>query len=373
MKQVFVACLFLGLYVPLKAQSDRYSALDNSAMFLPKDVTLSTISLAKYIESKYNTDLSKITAAYRWITANIRYDKDSMLAINWSKETDEKIAATLRRKKGVCDNFASVFTDVLLKMSIPSFVVNGHCKPTGRVFNQAHSWSAVRLNNAWKLCDPTWDIMYAGSPRYFMLSPDEFIGTHWPFDPMWQLLPYYVSYPAFESGHTSPNAGIPSLHMADSVEDFLALEPVQQLQAAARRMRTAGVHNEPQKNWYGYNQMNIAIVQGEKHMQTYNAAVVDLNKATSLFNAFVSYRNKMFLPVKPDQQIAAMLAPIKDLLQSAAEKTAAIRQAKENFQYDTGDLDYKLNALSRKLKEQSSFLQSYLATGIAEREELFYR
>jgi len=87
---------------------EELSAIDYRAMRFPMEITYSTTDLASYIEAHFTGNKERIRAAYRWVTYNLTYDRDSMLSINWSKDSREKIAATLRRKKGVCDNFSSV-------------------------------------------------------------------------------------------------------------------------------------------------------------------------------------------------------------------------------------------------------------------------
>jgi hypothetical protein len=373
MKRWVILTSWIAMSSASWAQEDNFFAVDNRALSFPSAVTNSTAELANHIYNNFRTDETRARAAYRWVTANIRYDKDSMLYINWSKEYDDKIAATLRRKKGVCDNFASVFTDLLLKMNIPAFVVNGNCRTGGGILAQPHSWAAVKMKEQWLLCDPTWDIGYSNSTRYFLIEPEVFIESHWPFDPLWQLLPYKMGYAEFEKGLSYRHENEPQLNILDSVNAFMSLDKLQQMESAARRMKTSGAAMEAQKNWYGYNQMNIAIAYGEKNMQLYNDAVQELNKASKFFNNFAAYRNDMFVPARPDDEIKKMLQPVKELIQGAKKKAMTIASSKENFQYDPGDLVQKLNALDKKVEDQLQFLQRYIATGPAERQKLFYQ
>jgi hypothetical protein len=258
-------------------------------------------------------------------------------------------------------------------MHINSFVVNGLCNVGGSILTQAHSWSAVQLGPNWYLCDPTWDITYQTVPRYFLVDPDEFISSHWPFDPLWQLLSHPISFTDFEKGFTRPATNKEYFNVADSLKSFMVLDHLQQMEASARRMKTMGAEKETLKNWYAYNQMNIVIEYSEKARQFYNGAVEDFNKASSLFNHFVQYRNNLFVPAKKDDEIQAMLHPVKDLILSAEQKIAAMQLVKDNFQYDPGELEQRLAALTRRLDEQTLFLNRYLATNMAEREKLFYK
>ncbi len=373
MKRLVFLMLLIAIHPVVNAQATNLSSVDRRAGRFPDTVTTSVEDIANYIRANFNDEESRIRAAYRWVTANLRYDKDSMLSINWSKENDEKIAATLRRKKGVCDNFASLFTAIVVKMNIPSYVVNGHCKTTGSVATQAHSWSAVQLKDNWTFCDPTWDIDYANAPRYFLIPGEEFIYTHWPFDPLWQLIPYTVSYAEFERGIFYEGKNKNVINVSDSVKAFAALDPLQQMESSARRMKVAGAERAAHKNWYAYNQMNIAIIHGERNMQLYNAAVEDMNQASKLFNQYAAYRNNLFQPLRPDDELKKILQPVKDLIQAAWQKATTIASSKENFQYDTSGLVEKINALNKKVEDQVGFLARYVSANATEREKLFYR
>ncbi len=354
------------------AQPGGQPFVNNQFIHIPRAYTDSSARLAAYIQSNFKGPDEQMYAAYRWVTDNIKYDKDSMLYINWNKETDEKIAATLRRKKGVCDNFASVFADLLCKMQIPAYVVNGLTRQGGRAVRTAHSWVAVKTGNEWLFCDPTWDAGFYPYPRFYLKDPSEFIQTHWPFDPMWQVSATPISLPDFENGRGFYGAKASFTNPGDSISKFLELSVLQQLEATTRRMKAAEKQTEAIKNWAGYNNMNIAIIYGEQDMNLYNDAVANLNKANNFLNRFIEYRNNLFEPARPDEQIKDMLEPVKPAIVDAYNKMEGIGKVKENFQYDTGELKERLKKSEAKLQQQKDFLQRYLATIPAQRKQLFY-
>ena len=362
---VMLTCTFVKGQV-----SGEYAAIDNRAMQFPLEITYSTTDLASYIQTHFNGDNEKIRVAYRWVTYNLTYDRDSMLSINWSKDTHEKIAATLRRKKGVCDNFSSVFAGILTNMNIPSFVVNGFAKGGGK--EQAHSWTALQLKDDWYLCDPTWDAGFTNYSQYFLISPEQFITTHWPFDPLWQLLAKPVTLKEFNRGFIATGSKENSQSIRDSVKLFMALDSLQQLEATARRMQATGLEENYLRTWYAYNNMNIAIIYGEQDMNLYNAAIADLNKANAYLNEFINYRNNFFKPTRNDKMIRDMLLPIEGLMNAASKKMEAIGRVKENFQYDTGFLKDRINATGKKLEQQNQFLNRYFERSGADREKVFY-
>lgn len=363
MKNLF---FFLLLIAFCSGSSGQFTT--NYSLQIPISNTYSSAAIAEYITSNFKTDRDKIEAAYSWVTANIRYDKDSMYNINWGPDASLKVSAALRRKKGVCENFAAVFTDILLKSNITSYVVNGYT-----IYSKAgHSWSAVLLDKQWLLCDPTWDIG-VGNTHYFLISPDEFIGTHIAFDPLWQLLPYPVMQNHFDNNKLSTQIQMSAWNINDSVAAFLKLDSLQQLEASALRMQQTALKINTLKTWQAYTKMKIAIVYGDKDKDLYNAAVADLNKASAIFNNFVQYRNKQFLPLKPTAELSSLLNEIPTLIKAANNKINSIGVKVENDQYDTGNLQLRLHNLSERTRDQQVFLNNYLETSVAERSKLFYK
>ncbi|MGN6492314.1 MAG: transglutaminase domain-containing protein [Agriterribacter sp.] len=338
-----------------------------SRVYIPDSATYSASLFADYLQRRYPSPQEQLRTAYNWIISNIRYDKDSSYYFNWGVDYETKINATLRRRKGVCENFASLFTDISNRLNVPSYVVHGYASGSGDSRDVAHSWSAVQLNNEWYLCDPTWDAGLQNGNQYFLADPLLFAQTHVPFDPIWQLLDYPVGYNNGQKKNLSP------LHFRDSIKAFLAADSLQQFLSIERRMKKAGGNKEMFRLWQSYNRMNIAIIAGENDMQHYNSAVEDINKATDIFNEFIQYRNNGFLPFRSDAAIAAMLDPVAALLKSAGAKIEQIGLLVENFQYDTEGIKKRMERLAQRRQEQLLFLKKYLAAGSTERQQMMYK
>lgn len=368
MKRWLLSYFFI-CFVQVSKSQDQNSI----SLHIPVEETYSASSIASYVQAGFTTDRDKLQAIYDWVTTNIRYDKDSMYNINWGKEKDEQVSATLRRKKGVCENYATVFTDITIKTGVPSFVVSGYTREFGSVKKTGHTWSAVMVENEWLLCDPTWDAGTSNRNNYFLVPPDQFIESHMPFDPLWQLLPLPITQQEFSNGHLYAKRETPAWNVGDSVLSFLQLDNLQQLEASSLRMKKAGIDNDMVKIWRSYLDMKIAIVYGDKDMNLYNEAVADLNRATKIFNEFVQYRNNRFLPVKSDAEMNGLLTPIAGILTLANKKLENIGREVENFQYDTGTLKIRLAGLRERVKEQEKFLKNYLESEVADRGKLFYK
>ncbi|MEO7769358.1 MAG: transglutaminase domain-containing protein [Ferruginibacter sp.] len=373
MKQWLFFCLALSTCSISNGQYfNDFAGLNRKTVLIPLGKTFSTDSIAGYMKLNFKNAPEKLLAIYNWVATNIRYDTDSMYPINWSLDHEEKIAATLRRKKGVCENYAAVFTDIAIKSGFPSFVVNGYTREAGSVNRSGHSWSAVQLQGEWFLCDPTWDAGY-GDTKYFLVSPSEFIGSHMPFDPLWQLLEHPITEREFQSGFFHSKKNQPVFNFPDSIQAFFKLDSLQQLLAATRRTRQAGIENERQKNWVAYNQMKIAGMYGENDMILYNSAVADLNKANLFYNDFVKYRNNQFMPTRPDAEIHQLLNPVKSLLADALKKLEQMGKEVENFQYDPSTLKEQIVVLAGRVQVQQNFVKQWLGTDVLDRVRLFYK
>ncbi len=273
----------------------------------------------------------------------------------------------MRRRKGVCENFASLFTDIANRLDIASYVVHGYAAGSGDSRDVAHSWSAVQLDTVWYLCDPTWDASLQNGYQYFLADPLMFAQTHVPFDPIWQLLDQ-------PQGYNYPKGMSTSIfNFRDSIKTFLAADSLQQFISIERRMKQLGKNKEMFRLWQSYNRMNIAIISGENDMQLYNGAVDDLNKATDIFNEYVMFRNNGFLPSRSDAAIISMLNPVTIHIQNAKKKIDGIGSLLPNFQYDTEGIKRKLDALEQRRHEQELFLKKYLAADIAARREMMYK
>jgi hypothetical protein len=374
MKWWLLLYVFTCAATGLRAQGfTEFSFVDSKALAIPSNQTYSTSAIAEYIRSNFQSDKEKLRAAYAWVTANIKYNTDSMYSINWGGDPERKITAALRRRKGVCENYAAIFNDIAVKLGIQSFVVTGYTKQSGFVVRSGHSWCAVKVDNEWYLCDPTWDEGFRTNARYFLISPNQFIDTHMPFDPLWQLQAYPITQQEFNRGFGHSKRNSLPFNYADSVKAFLQLDELHQLEASSRRIKEAGIVNDLQKNWLSYTKMKIAIFYEDDDMNLYNSAVDDLNKASAIFNSYVQYRNNRFMPQKKDEEISSLLDPIAAKISSALEKVNKIGRMSQNFQYDTGELSNRLSALTKRVQEQQDFLKRYITSNVAERGKLFYQ
>ncbi len=372
MKQVLLFCCIICCNAILFAQSNPdLSIADSKALDIPVSKTYSTTSIASYINLNFKTDEDKLKAIYTWVTANIKYDADSMYIINSDKNPEARITEALRRRKGVCENYAAIFNDITLKTRLTSYMVSGYTKQYGTIDRSGHTWCAVYIDNEWFFCDPTWDEGRRNGGNWFLVSPEKFIESHMPFDPLWQLLDHPASHKDFYSGdfYSRKNG---KYSFKDSVNAYLQLSSRQQLETSIARIEKAGLANQQVINRLAYLKMQAGIIDEEIEMNLYNATVKDFNNANDILNTFIQYRNAKFIPVKTDRDINSMLIPIDSILAAANKKLDSLRNAAIDSQYDPALLNKRFDALYLKLQEQKNFLKHYFITVPALREKLFY-
>ena len=333
--------------------------LSAQSPFIPKEHTNSSLEIAEYLRNQNKSDVNFTGAAYNWVADNLRYDSDSMYYFNWSADFDTQVAGTLRRRKGVCENYSALFKDILTKGNVPAFVVHGYSKPVGRVNPVGHAWVAALVEGKWWLFDPTWDAG-AQNDRFFMREPEGFITTHMPYDPLWQLLPHPYTHAEYKRGKNASSAKQPAQNVRDSVANFLLLDSMARLQASGLRMLQAGIEDNDLKLWYAYNSMKISIIKEAGFKSSYDEAIDFLNKAVANLNEFITLRNNEFKPAKSPQQIKDPLLAAKDNYAKAIVHFNRLKSDPDNYQYDPSWLEESLQKLEKKIADQEAFLESFL-------------
>lgn len=188
-----------------------------------QSVSLPVKRLASQITEGIRTDSLKVRAIYEWVTDNIAYDIDLFNDMNIKTVEQyaeaQKSDKVIQRKKAVCMGYSNLFQDLCNAANIRAYSVPGYCKSpdprtnTMTFSSERHSWNAVKINNKWYLCDPTWS---AGSiniqtglfrrqlnEEFYLCDGKTFIKRHIPLDPLWQLSDNPISMQEFRYGQKS--------------------------------------------------------------------------------------------------------------------------------------------------------------------------
>ena len=203
-----VKLLFFVLFLvnfAAKAQN-QFESIDEHVYNTPENIGTNLVAITKYVCQPAQNDLGRVRAIFTWISNNIDYDVAQLR--NPAKLTRQTVAQTLGSKRAICQGYAELFVAMCAVVGIKSEVVAGYSVPLGvalkkAYFNSNHAWNVVQINGEWQPLDVTWASGYIDNSgkefeglfndKHFLTPPSQFINTHIPEDPQWQLLNQTVS------------------------------------------------------------------------------------------------------------------------------------------------------------------------------------
>ncbi len=150
-----------------------------------------------YIRNTFDVDSLRLRASFIWITENISYD------IEGFKKEDPRASMlnyVIKNKKAVCGGYAELLMFFCDAFNIESEIVYGTARAGKRDIDISrynlrnnHAWNAIKINNNWRLIDPTWaagsvDDIDADEPKfykdykelYYFTPPEKMIFNHFP-------------------------------------------------------------------------------------------------------------------------------------------------------------------------------------------------
>jgi hypothetical protein len=155
-------------------------------------------SLAAYLFKPTRSDWQKVRAIYTWIINNVDYEFQVYRGLEVSEDPME----VLKSGKAICTGFAYLFQALAEEAGLEAYTVTGYSKSRRFLddkdaYQPNHIWNAVRIKRKWHLFDTTWGSgemtngLYLKHPNYFWFDtpPEDFLFTHFPVDPEWQLVP----------------------------------------------------------------------------------------------------------------------------------------------------------------------------------------
>ena len=344
-----------------------YNEADWVALNIPKSETGTTKDIAAYIGKRLDSDNKKIRAIYTWVTNNIKYDKDSVHLVILDEDNEQKVTYALKRRKGVCENFAAIFNDLCIKSGISSFVIEGYTKQSGAMDRSPHVWCAAFTNGQWFMYDPTWDAGFISNgyftsriqTNYFKIAPANFIESHLPFDPLFQFVNNPISYKEFRAGNVHYTE-FNKYNYTDSIKKYQASDSITKYLSAYDRISNYGWPPRLIDTRLKQIKLEIELIYQDRDMAFYNFIVDNYNQALAIFNKFITYRNNQFLPLKENSEVEDMFTAIAQKIALARQRLNEVNQSTATLALDTGDIAQKLNDLTYKAQEQHDFFKKYL-------------
>ena len=181
--------------------------LDQHALQASAEAEQTVASLAAYLVKGARTDEDKARLIFRWIADRIAYDYEGFRA---GKPGDNSPEGVLKNRKCVCAGYSSLYEALAKAAGLEVVKISGFSKGASYAPGRKpenHAWNAVKLNGRWQLLDATWGAGDADAKGFrkrfkeyhFLMAPEEFVLTHLPRDPQWQLLTPLVTTEEFES------------------------------------------------------------------------------------------------------------------------------------------------------------------------------
>ncbi len=209
-----------------------FKKADNVAL-LYKDEGLTNLpELAFKLTNTLNTDVERFRSIYRWVCGNIsndyglylknkhkreRFKNDSTKLKAWNNTFRKRLfKKLLKDERTICTGYAYLVKELAKLANLDCEIVQGYARvSTTDIENLElpnHSWNAVKLNNKWYLCDPTWasgipdpetnQFTFQYNDGFFFANPELFAVNHFPVEDQWWLLD--DESPSFEAFLASP-------------------------------------------------------------------------------------------------------------------------------------------------------------------------
>jgi hypothetical protein len=208
---VFFGFAVIGSTNALSCQEGAYKEIDRHALQAPKSVEQSIESLASYLIKPANNELERVCAIFRWITENIAYDTQGFFSGEYGDQSPEVV---LKKRKAVCEGYARLFESLARAAGLEAVKIRGYAKGYSYLVSSNfdgppnHTWNAIKINGQWHLLDCAWGAGYVNeqgqfvrefTDYFFLTPPSQFIYTHFPEDPKWQLLEKPISKTEWEN------------------------------------------------------------------------------------------------------------------------------------------------------------------------------
>ena len=361
MKKIIILIFLIGLFFELKAQrSNKLFNVDKTMLQISDSSTFSTQTIAEYINLKFFTQSKKARAIFIWISENIYYDIDNEYSDSIF-QNDE----ILKTRKGLCNNFANLYSDIANKIGVKTYIITGYTRKNGRVNYNPHAWCASMIDSTWYLVDPTWGSGHITNRHfikkinndYFMIKPNRFIKTHIPFDPLWQFLNYPITKREFLEGKSKPDNKEFFFNFIDTIKTYEKQSEIEQLANTYIRIKTNGVTSY-------LDQQNLYHLRLKYYHRTieeqYNLSLKFYYDGMYLSNKYIDYKNNYYLPYKNDSYIKQMLIDIENKFNLSLFHLEEIKNPSSNVKINVSHLYKSIKKELVNLNENKNKLDMYL-------------
>jgi hypothetical protein len=306
--------LLAMVFLPLSAITQEnpfqldFASIDKKALAMPESAASGPEAMAAYFMAALPTDVERTRAAFVWIATHIDYETNRLGKQEHYKKEKELVDRVLRKRKGLCGEYAALFKALCTAMDIPVETVVGYTRTLGKLDTVPHAWNAVMLDSAWYLVDATWGAGHLNGRRFireldntwFLTAPETFIESHMPFNPMWQLLHAPVSYRSFAKGNHTGTKTDPPFQFRDTIAHYRSLDALQQTHKTYETLQNHTQENIHLRRYVREVESELDYYKNTSNQDRYNEAVDAYNAGIDLLNTFLVARNQQ--TVRPENK-----------------------------------------------------------------------
>ena len=361
-KNILFICL---LFISLSGfGNNSFVSVDKKSQTVPDTLT-GYRKIAAYLSHDLKTDTEKARALYIWLSHNIQYNLSQKNAdINY-QSADDIIDEALRTRKGVCQHYAELFHAMAHSIGLESYLISGYTRNNaGEISDMSHAWNGITIDSKHYLIDVTWAAGYEQDGKYvhqfrdeyFLISPENFIQTHMPFDPVMQFLSNPINNREFTSKDFSKLKKPGNFAFNDTILQERKLSKLKQLEYASRRIKANGIQNKLIQKQLNNNILQIATIK-------YNTAIDTLNYGVENYNLYVTHKNKQFRnPTLEDKYVLELIESAERAAFTANKILYGFLSPSTELNTLIADVRRKLSVIMPDLKKEKEFVEKYLNT-----------
>lgn len=255
------------------------------------------------------TEQERAMLLFAYTAMVLRYDASVLTTTQDREEVTARNA--LNRGTGVCLDYVRLYKYMAGQMGIQTLDIQGYSRPKlgdpVDVEHADHAWLLVKVDNHWRIVDPTWGSTHVSKldmarriidTSWYDISPDVAIMTHMPASPMFQLIEPPVAFNTWlnydkQSGKASANSKQPGVNWADSLARYVTMKRQEQMLMVGRH---SYAHNPENEELYGIASLNYgsslsstnkvgsisSVAEAEKILMTNKAMLPHFERAVQL-------------------------------------------------------------------------------------------
>jgi transglutaminase/protease-like cytokinesis protein 3 len=310
-----------------------------------------------------------IKAVFIYVASNVTYDikfKDSTPHYDSYEDVMDDV---LENKKGVCMHYAALFHALCTRLGFKSYIISGYTKfinrPVGKL---PHAWNAVNISGEWFLFDPTWASGYIMGDIYlpyydqtwYKRTPEEFIYSHIPFDPIWQFRDKVSTHEEIALNNYQGGGLVLNNHYA-LLREYDEADELKRLQLSLDRIKGAGIANKLIRDKVQFIEGQIATHYHNQQVYAISDGIELLEAAQLEYSTYLSAKQQLFKQWS-DKDVINSLQSFADKAKEAQKHLGSAKTSDNRLQkHVRKNMDHTRKML-QDIEQEEQFVQKYLKT-----------